>query len=385
MIKKTILKILFVCISFSLHAQHQLKIVVKTIPASHANETVYVAGNFNGWSPVISKLVFSEENKEWSASFTLPKDVYEFKFTRGSWDKVQCMPGGADVQNNLVKLESDTTVTAHIAAWKDDYAASTKKHTASANVSIMDTAFFMPQLNSKRRIWIYLPEGYKGSKKHYPVLYMHDGQNIFDEYSAGYGEWGVDECLDSLFKKNVPACIVVGIDNGPERMNEYNPFDNERFGKGKGEDYVEFLVKTLKPYIDGHYRTLASKDNTMLAGSSMGGLISYYAALKYPAVFGKAGIFSPAFWTALPVNNFTDEQAQNITGKYFFYMGGLEGGSYVEDMERIAQKLGANSKCLIYSVVDPDSRHNEQAWRKWFPEFYKWIMADWTNYVIREE
>ena len=214
---------------------------------------------------------------------------------------------------------------------------------------------------------------------------MHDGQNIFDEFTAGYGEWGVDECLDSLIKKNVPACIVVGVDNGPERMNEYNPFDNERFGKGKGDDYVNFLVKTLKPYIDGHFRTLTSKENTLVAGSSMGGLISYYAALKYSGIFGKAGIFSPAFWTALPADDFTEKAAKNSSGKYFFYMGGLEGGSYVADMERIAEKLGGNSAGIIYSVIDPDGRHNEQAWRKWFPEFYKWAMADWTNYLINVE
>lgn len=385
MLKPVILIALFFIADNFASAQYRLQINIKNIPGTHAQDTLYVAGNFNGWNPSAAKLIFDEKEEIWSAVFTLPKDVYEFKFTRGSWDKVQCSNSGADIENNLVNLQSDTVVRFSIAAWKDDFTPAAKTHTASVNVRVMDTAFEMPQLQSRRRIWMYLPQNYASSSRRYPVLYMHDGQNLFDESASGYGEWGVDECLDSLTKKNIPPCIVVGIENGPKRLNEYNPYNNERFGKGEGEAYIQFLANTLKPFIDKHYRTLTDKQNTVVAGSSMGGLISYYAVLRYPAVFGKAGIFSPAFWTSVPMDKFTDSVASNTSGKYFFYMGGLEGGSYVEDMERMAEKLGANSKGIIYSVIDPESRHNEKAWRKWFPEFYKWIMADWTNYVIMDE
>ncbi|MBL0146803.1 MAG: alpha/beta hydrolase [Chitinophagaceae bacterium] len=221
--------------------------------------------------------------------------------------------------------------------------------------------------------------------KKYPVLYMHDGQNVFDEYTSGFGEWGVDECLDSLINSGTAPCIVVAIDNGSKRLNEYNPFDNTQFGKGEGDDYVAFLVKTLKPYIDKNYRTLAGKENTIIAGSSMGGLISYYAALTHPEVFGKAGIFSPAFWIAPQLTELTDSLSSKLNGKFYFTIGSNEGQQYVFDMENIAEKLASNSNTMIYSKVAVNENHNEKNWRNQFAEFYKWIMADGYNYVIKIE
>ena len=151
-------------------------------------------------------------------------------------------PSGSDQGNHVLQIDKDTTVNIIIAGWKDAFPAVPKKHTASANVQVLDSAFWIPQLQRYRRITIYLPPGYKTGLKRFPVLYMHDGQNLFDEYTAGYGEWGVDECLDSLITiKKVKPCIVVGIDNGPHRLTEYNPFYFEQFGKGEGDAYVCLL------------------------------------------------------------------------------------------------------------------------------------------------
>jgi predicted alpha/beta superfamily hydrolase len=363
--------------------QHILRIQLAGVPATTGNDSLYVAGSFNGWNPGDKNFLFKKNKNVWEISIpNLPVNIYEFKFTRGSWNKVATGKTGAALANNLVKLNVDTTVVFSIDAWQDQFAAIEKKHTASRNVHVMDTAFFIPQLNRTRRVWIYLPPSYKSGKKNYPVLYMHDGQNIFDEFTSGYGEWGIDETLDSLAAKGKPECIVVGIDNGPRRLNEYNPYDNERFGKGEGIAYTNFLARTLKPFIDKKYRTLKDKSGTMIAGSSMGGLISYYAMLAYPDVFGKAGIFSPAFWTAPSISAYTDSASAKVNGKLFFYIGGLEGPEFVENMYKVMQHLGTHSSALMYSVTDPDGRHNEQAWRKWFAEFYKFIMADWTNYPI---
>lgn len=299
---------------------------------------------------------------------------------------VECTAEGDNVENHSVQLTADTTVEYAIAGWIDDFVLP-KKHTASINVHVLDSAFYMPQLNRSRRIWIYLPPGYKKGHKHYPVLYMHDGQNLFDELESAYGEWGVDECLDSLIEKGKPACIVIGIDNGGnKRMSEYNSYEftwkrdtSSTTFSPEGDAYLNFISKTLKPYIDKHYRTLSSKENTVIAGSSMGGLISYYAVLKYPDVFGKAGIFSPAFWTASEINDLTDSLDGSLKGKYFFYMGGKEDDDDLNRMIEIKDKVGKNSSAMVYSVVDPNGKHNEQAWRKWFAEFYNFIMADGYN------
>ena len=370
-------------IASTVFAQYNIRLRVVSKPSTHAADSIFAAGNFNNWQPDKTEFSFSKTGDTSELQIKdLPAGIYEFKFTRGSWKKTEAAIDGSDLENHLIKLTADTAIDFSIAAWKDDFAALAKTHTASLNVQILDTAFAMPQLASKRRIWIYLPPDYKASHKKYPVLYMHDGQNIFDEYSAAFGEWGVDECMDSLIKKGTRACIVVGVDNGSERMQEYNPYEFKEFGKGKGDQYIDFLVKTLKPFIDKHYRTLPSAENTLIAGSSMGGLISYYAMLKYPSVFGKAGIFSPAFWTAEKIKALTDSSGNQLHGKLFFYMGELEGAAYLNDLNEVVETIGRKSDAMIYTVVDPEGRHNERAWRKWFAAFYKWIMADGFNNVI---
>ena len=377
---------LLLVIAIPLNAQHNISLKVKSFRPLSPTDTIYAAGNFNNWDPAKTPLLFSAADSSWQLHLKNVKDdVYQFKFTTGSWDKVEVTVKGMDIENHVIQLSSDTILNYQIAAWKDDFAAVSKKHTASAQVSIIDTAFYLPQLNRKRRIWIYLPLNYATSKKHYPVLYMQDGQNLFDAFTSGYGEWGIDELLDSMQQQSNNACIVVGIDNGPKRLNEYNPYDNEKFGKGEGKEYVDFLVKTLKPFIDRKYRTKASKENTLIGGSSMGGLISYYAALTQPEVFGKAGIFSPSFWIAPQILALTDSLSKKLNGKLFFYIGEMEGKQYEQDMINVIDKLGSNSSTIIYSVVDPYGNHNEQAWKKWFPEFYKWMMADWKNYIIRQD
>jgi predicted alpha/beta superfamily hydrolase len=377
---------LLVCASATVFSQYTIRLRLLLQPSTHATDTIFVAGSFNNWQPGKSEYSFSKEGENLSVQIKdVPAGVYEFKCTRGSWQKTECAVDGSTTDNHVIKVSSDTTIDLSIAAWSDDFAVAPKLHTASPNVKIVDTAFVIPQLGTSRKIWIYLPAGYATSHKRYPVMYMQDGQNIFDEYTAGFGEWGVDECLDSLIKKGRPACIVVGIDNGPERMREYNPYTFQQFGEGKGDQYVDFLVETLKPFIDKHYRTMPSKSNTIIAGSSMGGLISYYAMLKYPEVFGKGGIFSPAFWTAEKIKDLTDSTAKKLNGKLFFYIGELEGGTYVNDMKEVVQQLGNKSSALIYAVIDPDGRHNEQAWRKWFAGFYNWTMAEGFNNVIETD
>jgi len=365
-------------------SQHELRLIMKALPATHPGDSIYIAGSFNNWDPGNEKYRFVKLNENLSINLPgLETGIYSFKFTRGNWGKTESDSSGKDIGNRIIKLDSDTLIEYSIGGWKDDFPEIPKQHTASQNVTVMDTAFFIPQLSRTRRIWIYLPPGYADSKKKYPVLYMHDGQNLFDELTSAYGEWGVDECLDSLINKGKPACIVIGIDNGPKRLNEYNPYDNTEYGKAEGEEYVNFLVETLKPYIDKKYRTLSSKENTFIAGSSVGGLISYYAMLRYPDKFGKAGIFSPSFWIAPDIINLTDSFAGKVNGQFFFFAGEKESDSMIPDIKKVADKLGENSSSLIYFVTDPEGRHNEASWRKWFEEFYLWITGNGLSYQIK--
>ncbi len=357
-------------------SQQRVTFIIDSLPQKDGAR-FFLAGNFNMWNPGDTTFLFHKDQGRYSISFSLAKGHYEYKVTRGNWQTVEEHADFKPMNNRVLNLESDTTIHLKIGAWADNRPGGNAlvTHTTTSQVHIMDTAFYMPQLHRSRRIWIYLPKGYEHTKKRYPVLYMHDGQNVFDAATSYSGEWGVDEFLDALGKKCKKA-IVVAVDNGlSKRMNEYNPWEFMKFGKGEGNAYVDFLVNTLKPYIDKNYRTLPNQPNTSIAGSSMGGLISLYAVLKYPKTFGSAGIFSPAFWTASGIDSTVLADASNLHTKLFFYAGGKEGETMIPDMLRVIKEVRSRDKTPIKQAIDPEAKHNENAWRKHFPEFFNWVFC----------
>ena len=360
------------CIAFS---QYKVVIKISSIPTNPIAENIYIAGSFNNWNPKDESF---KMNKESDGLFTIvlpnvPGGDYEYKFTRGGWETVETTVDGRQIANRSLKLMSDTTIKLDIDGWSQGKPRQIS-HSMSGNVQVLDTAFNIPQLGRKRRIWIYLPKNYQGSKVRYPVLYMHDGQNLFDDATSFSGEWGVDEALDSAKKQ----CIVVGIDNGGlKRMNEYNPYDHERFGKGEGDLYLEFIVRTLKPYIDKKFRTKKDASNTIIAGSSMGGLISLYAVIKYPKVFGKAGVFSPAFWIAPQLKHDIEKKVKPSTHKnlrIYFYGGDQEGTEMVRGMLYFFELMRQKASSKMKVRINAEGKHNEPTWKGEFPAFYEWIL-----------
>jgi predicted alpha/beta superfamily hydrolase len=256
--------------------------------------------------------------------------------------------------------------------WFLPAAAFAQQHTASPNVS--DFSIEAPQLQATRKIWLYLPEGYKSSDRHYPVIYMHDGQNLFDAATSFAGEWNVDGTLDSLHAK----VIVVGIENGgSKRIDELTPYSNVKYGGGQGDKYVDFLVHTLKPYIDSHYRTKPEAKSTAIFGSSLGGLISFYAVLKYPGVFGKAGVFSPSFWFSKDIYGLA-EKAPKFKNKIYFLAGDSEStdidmAADMKKMVRIVDEKRCPCLRLDKAVIVKGGKHNEKMWRENFAKAYLWL------------
>lgn len=229
-----------------------------------------------------------------------------------------------------------------------------------------------PQLQTIKKIWVYLPKNYLMSKKKFSVIYMHDAQNLFDEKTSYSGEWNVDEKLDSL-KAQV---IVVGIEHGNDkRIEELTPFKNEKYGGGKADSYLEFIVKTLKPQIDKTYRTKTKKKNTIIMGSSLGGLTSYYAVLKYPEIFGKAGVFSPSFWFTKDIYNLT-EKSEKIKSKVYFLCGDCESDNMVSDLNKMERLLNSN-RCYCLNLnekkIVKGGQHNEKLWRDGFVKAILWL------------
>jgi predicted alpha/beta superfamily hydrolase len=236
----------------------------------------------------------------------------------------------------------------------------------------------MPQLGRERTVRVYLPAGYNSSNKKYPVLYMHDGQNIFTGNTSFAGSWLVDSTVKT-FPISKQA-IIVGIDNsGKYRMAEYNAYES-KYAKPEGDAYADFIVNTLKPYIDSLYRTKKEAKDTAIAGSSMGGLISMYAAVKYPDVFGAAGIFSPSFWIAPPLYTLVEGTKMNTKQRYFLSCGDKEGDKDdnetgdVNKMDSILVSKGFSRKNVPAALIIKGGKHNEAQWKASFKTFYAWLV-----------
>ncbi len=249
--------------------------------------------------------------------------------------------------------------------------------TAQANVSVLPQLLEIPGLARLRQVRLYLPPGYADSGKRYPVLYMHDGQNLFDDTTAYAGEWKVDETLNALARAGRLELIVVGIDNGQDkRMSELNPWDNAKFGQSEARAYLDFIVKVLKPRIDRDYRSLPDRQHTAIMGSSMGGLISHYALTQYPEVFGGAGIFSPSYWIGQSAA--LDYFAQNpapADARLYLLSGDQEGRDMVDNMRAVHQSLlkaGHPSQNLAIKVT-PGAGHNEAFWAGEFEQAVLWL------------
>ncbi|MEN8704013.1 MAG: alpha/beta hydrolase-fold protein [Polaribacter sp.] len=242
----------------------------------------------------------------------------------------------------------------------------------SKNVQVLKKEFIIKNLNTiSHKVWVYLPPNYATSTKKFPVIYMHDAQNLFDDETSYAGEWNVDETLNSYFKTSKKGFIVVGVENGGEkRIEEYTPWSNKKYGGGKGAIYIDFLVNELKPYIDENYRTKTKSKHTAIIGSSLGGLISFYGGLKYPDVFGKIGALSPSFWFSNNSYAFASRNSNTKNTKLYLLIGDKEGGSMVSDTEKMEQLLlekGFPKEKLKTKIV-ADGKHTESFWRDEFLE-----------------
>jgi alpha-glucosidase len=245
-----------------------------------------------------------------------------------------------------------------------------QESTASENVTTFE--LFSAELNVTKKIWVYLPKNYVSTNKKYPVIYMHDAQNLFDKKTSYAGEWEVDETLNEM-KAQV---IVIGIEHGNEkRMDELTPFKNEKYGGGNGDNYLKFIAETLKPKVDRLYRTKTNAKNTAIFGSSLGGLISFYSVLKYPEVFGKAGVFSPSFWFSEEIYTLM-ENSEKTKARIFFLCGDKESDDMVSDLKKMETLLDKN-RCyclnLNKTVIIKDGEHNEKLWRENFEQAVKWL------------
>ena len=251
-------------------------------------------------------------------------------------------------------------------------------HTVVGNLQIL-ADFYSPELDNRRDIITYLPPSYESGDASYPVIYMHDGQNLFDEVTSFAEEWGVDDTMDTLSRVGLEA-IVVGIANvGGRRLHEYSPYEDSEGRGGEGDRYLDFIVDTLKPRIDADFRTRPGREDTCMIGSSMGGLISLYAFFSRPEVLGNVGAMSPSLWFADRAIIPFVEQIPYTPGKVYLDVGTLEGRSTVADVWHVREALRAKGyrrhRDLLY-VEQPRAHHSETAWSQRLHYAIDFLLSD---------
>ena len=223
-----------------------------------------------------------------------------------------------------------------------------------------------PQLNNSRKLRIYLPASYdENQAKRYPVLYMHDAQNLFDAKTAAFGvEWGIDETINRLVATGViDEVIVVGIDNTPERIPEYTPCCDPKYGGGKLDAYQAFVIDTVKPYVDKNLRTLAGKEHTAIMGSSLGGVASVTIAQRKPEVFSKAGGVSSSFWWNKQA--MIKQLPKRVPVKFYIDAGTSDDGLDETRLMRDAlEKQGYRQDVDLFFYADAGGGHNEASWAR---------------------
>ena len=368
-------------------ARGQTVLTVARLPArTPAADTVFVAGSFNGWNPHLKAYALAK-GADGRRRLTLPAAAIgpvEYKFTRGSWPTAEVDAQDGPLANRRATLGPAQELAHDIAGWADESGAAPARprSTASPRVRVLVERFGMPQLGRERRVWVYLPADYaRHPARRYPVLYLHDGQNVFDAATSYAGEWGVDETLDRL---GDAAGIVVAVDNGgPFRSDEYIPWASDSLrGQphrgGQGGAYVDFLARTLKPYVDAHFRTRPAAAHTGVAGSSLGGLISVYAALKYPRVFGRVGAFSPAFWVCQDsLRAYAATHPAAPTARFYFVCGPKESRTMLPLMRAWRTELRAEGvpATQLAFHVPADGAHTEWFWRREFPAAYRYLFG----------
>mgnify|MGYP002778282701 CR=1 FL=1 len=251
-------------------------------------------------------------------------------------------------------------------------------------VSVVADSMPMPQLGRVRRIRVYLPPDYATTTRRFPVLYMHDGQQLFDSATNRAGKWGVDEALDSLHRAGHGGVIVVAVDNdGAHRLNEYAPWHRATPRiTAEGDAYLAFLAHTLKPMIDARYRTRPEPASTAIMGSSMGALISLAAVLRHPAVFGRAGVFSCACWLVRDSIVALARRAGALTPRprLWFVVGGNEtpDDEPVHDHRLVVTALreaGYRPERDFVAHERADGTHEEWFWRREFPAAVVWLLG----------
>ncbi len=370
----------FLCLwsLLSINCLCSAQVIIRIQPNLKLKHSLYLAGSFNGWNPADSNFIFLQTpiGYELSLSDTLCKKGLLCKVTQGSWQICEGNVSGGAINNRIIPPVSDTVLVFTVQGWEQPHQ---ENHTVSSRV----VSHILDYNGYTRRVWVYLPMGYDSKvPKSYPVLYLLDGQNIFDEVTSFSGEWGVDETMERIEQEGGRPSIVVAIDQGGEqRLTEYSPFANLEYGGGGGQLYAEYLVKDVKPFIDSAYRTSPGFEYTGIGGSSLGGLLAAYVSIQYPQIFGKVAVFSPSFWWSDSLNILVKSVGVSPAQKWCVMAGIHESSRMQSDIDTFCKLLleqGANPQNVL-KQMDFLGKHDEIFWSRIFKPAYCWLFDGGCN------
>ncbi len=355
----------------------EMLIVIHTATALGAGEQVFLTGSLmdlGHWNPRGMAMIRVDAT-QWEARVGVQvPEIFEFKVTRGDWSTEAVDAAGAPLPNQVVDPSRAERVDVMVAGWKDERAAAPASH-------ITGTIQRLPQMHSRfleldRDVIVWFPPGYdEQTGRRYPVLYMHDGRQVFDPATSTWGkDWQVDEhAQHMILNGEIEPVIVVAVDCTDARMEEYAP-------SRKGGDYLRFLMEELKPFVDARWRTIPER--SYIAGASMGGLISFYAAWTHPEVYKGAACLSPAFVSPFDTLAFrmVEESKDALPDiRLFLSCGGageLEGRLLTGTLKMAELLKDVHFPGQQMSVrIESWAEHNEEAWERMTPHWLRFLFG----------
>lgn len=338
---------------------------------------VYISGNFNEWRTqdkefMMEKIGDGLYHFKFPFNFNYPDELL-YKFTKGDWSEVEIDQYGNRTENRSCRQHSGVR-REHVAKWRKNWLPF--KPDFLPQVKLISDEFEIPQLNKTRKVWALLPHDYDQSSEHYPVMYLQDAQNLFNE-SATFGNWEIDKKLAVMAEYKIGKIIIIAIEHAEkDRIKEYN-VGKTVLGSGQGKQYIRFVTDTLKPFVDANFRTKPHREFTGIGGSSMGGLVSIFSGLMYPEVYGKLMIFSPSLWVVPKMNITNDFDAEDQNTKVYLYAGGDESATMIEHVKQFKKKMlkseFISDKMKIKLSINMQGRHSESYWSDEFPKAIEWL------------
>ncbi len=358
--KKTILSwLIFPSLIFS-----QYELITFNVIVPDSTDHVYLIGNhknLGNWNHSKAVKLITVNDTLFTTTVRLPKNkTIEFKFTRGSWDKEALDNNLSIPQNHSITVGEQDTINYTIHSWKDWRPFPMNQ--VKGNLIIYENVY-SPQLDNDRTVLVWLPPSYEiDINKRYPVLYLHDGQNAFTSgLSLSGEEWKLDETVTKLIdQQKIEEIIMVALYNGENRTGEYSP-------KHQGNAYADFLIQTIKPWIDQTYRTQNESEHTAVLGSSMGGIISFHLGWEHSNIFSMVGCLSPAFLVDRnEIINRVKKSKESPNFKFTIQNGTEELEAELQPsinkMIKYLKKKGYKENTdYLYKIYDRNN-HTEKAW-----------------------